>query len=182
MKGEGKEHTQDLATMLGVNEDTDWKNLKEIKLGAAPVQIQRKADGLDLILKEKNGESEVEKTFTVRWNPDHSVEAMPPSVVSTIPQCGDTAVDPGLKEIRVTFSKHMTTERQWSVCQVSDDTFPEMDGDIHYLGDQRTCVIPVKLQPGRTYVLWFNTGKFNNFRDTAGNPSVPYMLVFETRK
>ena len=91
-------------------------------------------------------------------------------------------MDPGLKEVRVTFSKDMTTERQWSVCQVSDDTFPEMGGDIHYLDDQRTCVIPVKLQPGKTYVLWFNTGKFNYFRDTAGNPSVPYMLVFETRK
>ena len=107
---------------------------------------------------------------------------MPPSVVSTIPQCGDTAVDPGLKEIRVTFSKDMITERQWAICQVSDDTFPEMDGDIHYLDDKRTCVFPVKLQPGKTYVLWFNRAKFNSFRDTANNPAVPYMLVFETRK
>jgi hypothetical protein len=111
----------------------------------------------------------------------HSVAAMPPSVVSTIPQCGDTAVDPGLKEIRVTFSKDMMTEKQWSVCQISDETFPKLDGDIRYLGDKRTCVVPVKLEPGKTYVLWFNMGKWTNFRDTGKNSSIPYLLVFETR-
>ena len=111
----------------------------------------------------------------------HSVETMPPAVVSTIPQCGDTAVDAGLKEIRVTFSKDMMTKEMWSICQVSDDSFPASAGDIHYLGDKRTCVFPVKLEPGKTYVLWFNTGKFASFRDTANNSAIPYLLVFKTR-
>lgn len=106
----------------------------------------------------------------------------PPSVVKTVPEAGDTAVDPKLKEITVTFSKDMQTNRMWAVCQVSKETFPETPGQIHYLADQRTCVVPVKLEPSKTYVLWFNRGQFNSFRDTDNNPSVPYLLVFETKK
>lgn len=111
-----------------------------------------------------------------------SVKSMPPSVVKTVPQAGDTKVDPTLREITVTFSKDMKTNRMWAVCQISKETFPETAGQIHYLSDQRTCVVPVKLESGKTYVLWFNRGQFNSFRDTENNPAVPYQLVFATRK
>jgi hypothetical protein len=49
-----------------------------------------------------------------------SVKTMPPSVVKTMPQAGDTAVDPELKEISVTFSKEMQTKNMWAFCQISD--------------------------------------------------------------
>jgi len=111
-----------------------------------------------------------------------SVKTMPPSVVKTVPQAGDTDVDPGLKEMTVTFSKNMKTNRMWAVWQISKETFPQNAGQIHYLSDQRTCVVPVKLEPGKTYVVWFNRGQFNSFRDAENNPSVPYLLVFSTRK
>jgi hypothetical protein len=111
-----------------------------------------------------------------------SVKNMAPSVVKTVPQAGATDVDPALNEITVTFSKDMITDRMWSVCQISKETYPETAGKIHYLPDKRTCVVPVKLQPGKTYVLWFNRGQFNSFRDTGNNPAIPYMLVFETKK
>ena len=109
-----------------------------------------------------------------------NVQSMPASVVKTVPMAGDTAIDPSLKEIRVTFSKDMITDRMWSVCQISKDSFPQTNGQIHYLEDKRTCVMPVKLEPGKTYVLWFNRGKYNSFRDTQNAPSVPYLLVFQT--
>jgi hypothetical protein len=113
-------------------------------------------------------------------NTDISVKTMPPSVVKTIPQAGETAVDPALKEIRVTFSKDMLTERSWSVCQISDETFPKM-GEIHWdPKDKRTIVVPVELQPGKTYVLWFNSPKFHGFVDADRNSAVPYLLVFQT--
>lgn len=111
-----------------------------------------------------------------------TVKTMPPSVVKTVPQAGDTDVDPALKEITITFSKNMKTNRMWAVCQISKDTFPETAGQIHYQSNQRTCIVPVKLEPGKTYVLWFNRGQFNSFRDTENNPSVPYQLVFSTKK
>ena len=111
-----------------------------------------------------------------------SVEAMPPSVVRTVPQAGETEVDPSLKEITVTFSKDMLTDRMWAVCQISKETFPKTGKNIHYLKDKRTCVVPVTLEPEKTYVLWFNRGKFNSFRDTTNKPAVPYLLVFRTGK
>jgi len=112
-----------------------------------------------------------------------SVKTMPPSVVKTIPAAGDTQVDPSVREIRVTFSKDMLTDRMWSWCMQSKDTFPEMAvKKIRYLEDKRTCVAPVKLAPGKTYVIWFNTQKYNAFRDTENHPAVPYLLVFQTRK
>jgi hypothetical protein len=42
-------------------------------------------------------------------------------------------------------------------------------------------VIDVKLEPKKTYVIWINTQKFVNFKDTDGNAAVPYLLVFQTR-
>ena len=110
-----------------------------------------------------------------------SVKAQPASVVKTVPAAGDTAVDPALKAISVTFSKDMKTNRMWSICQISKESFPASAGPIHYT-DNRTCVMPVKLEPGKTYVLWFNRAQFNSFRDTENHPSNPYLLVFETRK
>lgn len=111
-----------------------------------------------------------------------SVKTMPPVVIKTIPQAGDTSVDPALKEIRVTFSKEMMTNNQWSWVKISDETFPEITGDTHYLKDKKTCVLPVKLEPGKTYVIRLNWGKFNYFKDENGNSAIPYQLVFETKR
>lgn len=111
-----------------------------------------------------------------------SVESMPPSVIKTMPVCGDTKVDPNIAEIRVVFSKDMMTNQMWSWCMYSADTFPEVDTNgIKYLQDKRTCILPVKLEPDKTYVIWINLQDQNSFRDTNGNPAVPYLLVFETR-
>jgi len=112
-----------------------------------------------------------------------TVKTMPPSVVKTVPQAGDTKVDPSLKEISVTFSKEMMTKEMWSWCSQSPETFPEIDRTkIRYLGDKRTCVLPVKLKAGKTYIIWINTQKFNYFKDIENNSAVPYLLVFQTAR
>jgi len=112
---------------------------------------------------------------------DPSVATMPPVVVKTVPQSGDRNVDPSITEIRVTFSKDMA-DGSWSWTQISDDTFPPTTGKPYYLEDKRTCVLPVKLEPNRSYVTWLNSAKFGNFRDTGRRSAVPYLLVFETGK
>ena len=111
-----------------------------------------------------------------------SIEALPPVVVKTVPAAGDDAVDPATREIRVTFSKDMLTQKMWSLVTVSQETFPKINGQMKYLPDKRTFVAPVKLEPGRTYALWVNQGRFTGFRDAANHPAVPYLLVFQTRK
>ncbi len=110
-----------------------------------------------------------------------NVASMPPVVIKTCPQAGDTKVDPGLGEISVTFSKDMMTDNMWSWVKISDDTFPEITGDVKYMKDKRTCVAPVKLEPGKTYVIWLNSDKMSGFRDLANIPAVPYLLVFQTK-
>jgi len=110
-----------------------------------------------------------------------SVKSMPPSVVKTVPQAGDTAVDAATtKQISVTFSKDMK-DGGWSWATQSKETAPAMNGKAKYLDDKRTCVVEVKLEPKKTYVLWLNSQKFDNFRDAEGNPAVPYLLVFQTK-
>jgi RNA polymerase sigma factor (sigma-70 family) len=111
------------------------------------------------------------------------VATVPPVVVKTVPVAGATDVDPGLTEIKVTFSKDMQ-DKSWSWSSVSDDTFVKPAGDdaIHYDTDKRTCVMKVKLEPGKTYALWLNSEKFHNFKDPDGRSAVPYLLVFQTKK
>jgi len=118
------------------------------------------------------------------WSADQkqpSVRNLPPVVVKTVPQSGDTEVDPSINEIRVTFSKPMKNG-SWSWSQISDETYPKATGKPGYEADGKTCVLPVKLEPGKTYVVWLNSAKFGNFRDTDGQSAVPYLLVFETAK
>jgi RNA polymerase sigma-70 factor (ECF subfamily) len=110
-----------------------------------------------------------------------SVQELPPVVVKTAPQSGDTEVDAAkVSEIRVTFSKAMT-DKSWSWTTLSKESFPKLAGKPHYDKDGRTCVLPVKLDPGKTYAVWLNSEKFHGFQDAAGHPAVPYLLVFETK-
>jgi RNA polymerase sigma factor (sigma-70 family) len=105
----------------------------------------------------------------------------PAIVVETVPKLGDVDVDPAtVKEIRVTFSKPMM-DKSWSWTQGNVYSFPESTGPIHYLPDQRTCVMPVKLEPGTTYVIGINGGRFNNFKARDGQSSLPTTLAFRTR-
>ena len=111
-----------------------------------------------------------------------SVKSMPPAVVKTEPQAGQTDVDPAtVKEIQVTFSKPMT-DGNWAFAQTSKETFPKTTGKPRYLDDRKTCVLPVELEPAKTYVIWLNKPPFDSFTDADGHKAVPYLLVFETKK
>ncbi len=112
---------------------------------------------------------------------DISVESAPPVIVKTLPQAGAADVDVKTTEIQVTFSKDMM-DQSWSWSQLSDETFPKFTGKPKYQKDKRTCVVSVKLEPGKTYAIWLNSEKFGNFKDADGRPAVPYLLVFKTAK
>lgn len=102
-----------------------------------------------------------------------------PTVVSSFPARGALDVDPGTKEIRVTFDKDMA-DHSWSWVQ-ADGTYPKVKGNAHYV-DARTCVLPVQLKPDTDYVMWVNHPRFDNFRAADGAPAIPYELRFHTAK
>lgn len=112
---------------------------------------------------------------------DVTLESVPPVVVKTVPEAGAGEVDPNLMEIKVTFSKDMQDD-SWSWTTLSKESFPKLDGKPKYLADKRTCVLPVKLEPGKTYAIWVNSEKFGNFKDSDGRSAVPFLLVFKTKK
>ena len=101
-------------------------------------------------------------------------------MVETWPVSGARDVQPGVAEIRVRFSKEMA-DGSWSWSTAWENSAPETVGQIHYEPDQRTCVLKAKLEPGRTYAWWLNSDKFKNFTDRAGQPAVPYLLIFQTK-
>ena len=104
----------------------------------------------------------------------------PPVVVETYPVSGARDVPAGETEIRVRFSKDMT-DNSWSWSTAWENSTPDFIGNPHYESDSRTCVAKVKLEPGRTYAFWLNSDNFHNFKDTLGQPAVPYLLIFQTK-
>jgi len=110
-----------------------------------------------------------------------SVATAPPVIIETTPRAGATNVDPSITEIKVTYSKDMK-DGTWSWSTWSEENFPKTTGKPHYLDDKRTCVLPVKLEPGHTYAIWLNSSNFGNFKDADGQRAVAYLLVFETKK
>lgn len=109
-----------------------------------------------------------------------TLDTVPPVVVSTFPAAGSAEVDPALKEIRVTFSKTMR-DGSWSWAMIDRAHFPRQAGDPKFSGDKLTCLLPVELEPGKTYAIWVNSEKLRSFSDTEGRPAVPYLLVFRTK-
>jgi hypothetical protein len=108
-----------------------------------------------------------------------NLEHQPPVVIKTVPESGAKNVDPALTEIRVTFSKEMM-DQSWSLVQIAPENFPELVGEPRYLNDKKTCVLNVRLEPGKTYIIWLNTQRYTNFKDIEGRPAHPYLLMFET--
>jgi RNA polymerase sigma-70 factor (ECF subfamily) len=108
------------------------------------------------------------------------VDSMAPVVVKTVPEAGTKDVSPGIVEIKVTFSKEMT-DQSWSWSSAWKDSTPESIGKPHYEADHKTCVMKVKLEPGKTYGWWINSQNFHGFKDAQGHSAVPYLLVFQTK-
>jgi RNA polymerase sigma-70 factor (ECF subfamily) len=108
------------------------------------------------------------------------LDSIPPVVVRTVPEAGANDVPAGEYVIKVTFSKPMM-DRSWSWNDAWQGSTPQMIEQPRYEADGRTCVIKVKLEPGRTYGWWLNSQKFQGFRDAQNHPAVPYLLTFKAK-
>jgi hypothetical protein len=111
-----------------------------------------------------------------------SVAQSLPVVVKTEPQAGATDIDAAaVTELKVTFSKDMELGN-FSWVKTGNETYPHTTGKPHFVDDKRTCVLPVKLEAGKAYVIWLNKEPYTSFMDPDGHKAVPYLLVFETKK
>ncbi len=122
-------------------------------------------------------------TLAMLWSVQlqaQNIDAMAPVVVKTVPEAGSKDVEPGEMEIKVTFSKEMM-DRSWSWSTAWQDSAPEFIGEPKYLSDHKTCVVKVKLEPGKTYGWWINSQRFTGFKDKQGKAAVPYLFVFKVK-
>ena len=100
-----------------------------------------------------------------------------PKVVSTFPAQG-AKVPPSLAELKVSFDHRMA--ESWSFVTGGEKAFPEIWANPSLSDDHITVTLPVRLYPGRTYVVWLNSDRYKNFKSEEGVPAEPYRLTFST--
>jgi hypothetical protein len=101
-----------------------------------------------------------------------------PRVVALAPADGAGAVDPALAELRVTFDRAMADG--WSWVMESPESFPTMTGKAFLTPDGREAVLPVRLEAGRSYVVWLNSDRYQGFRGRDGAALAPVRWAFST--
>jgi beta-lactamase regulating signal transducer with metallopeptidase domain len=114
---------------------------------------------------------------------DQSKEARPktnwPTIVATNPKIGAIDVDPGLKEISVTFDRDMDVGGySWTG---GGEFYPPSSPDASAVWtDKRTCVLPVRLEKGAFYRVGINSTSHQNFRSAMGVPAPTAAIYFAT--
>ena len=117
--------------------------------------------------------------FVPQTSRAQDIDNFAPVVVKTVPEAGSKDTPPGEFEVKITFSKEMA-DQSWSWVTAWEHSDPEGIGKIHYEADHKTCVLKVKLEPGKTYGWWINSQKFHGFQDTLNHPAIPYLFTFKT--
>ena len=99
-----------------------------------------------------------------------------PQIVKTVPAAGETGVDVGLTEIRVSFDRDMGKGMSWTG---GPPLFPPVDKSrkAEWV-DDRTCVLPVTLKRGEYYRLGINSKSYQNFKSEEGVPAASSVISF----
>lgn len=101
-----------------------------------------------------------------------------PVVVTTSP-AQSAEVPAGERQIAVTFDQPMQRQ-SFSFVHSDPRRFPACSGQPRQSPDGRTFSLRCTLQPGQEYEIWFNRGRWMNFKSRQGKPAQPYRLVFRT--
>ena len=110
----------------------------------------------------------------------HELADMPPRVVATVPEAGAVDVDPGLREISVTFDRPMQ-DGTWSwVRQPGCGEFPG-SGEPRFEEQGLTCTLPVSLDAGKLYAVSINSYRHTGFMSRNERAALPFAWAFRTR-
>lgn len=111
-----------------------------------------------------------------------ALKAKAPKIVAMVPENGAQDVDPGLKEIKITFDRPMM-DKAWAVMQLgSSEHHIKTVGDVFYDSTRTVFTIPVELKPDWNYKFGLNHEKYLAFMDENKNPLMPVVYTFKTRK
>jgi Big-like domain-containing protein len=105
-----------------------------------------------------------------------------PRVVETVPADGEIDVDAEIEQITATFSQSMQTEG-WSWVTEAGRRAPVVTGFPYYI-DDTTTVLPVRLEPKTSYVLWVNSpddAELRKFASSDGVSAPAHRIRFTTR-
>lgn len=105
---------------------------------------------------------------------------LPPVVLATSIAFGAADVPPGAHVLRIDFSEPMDAD-SWSVVEFEPGSIPPITDGPRFQQGGRSLQVTFDLAPGRFYAFWLNSNQYSNFRDTAGNPLVPYLIAFKTK-
>lgn len=108
-----------------------------------------------------------------------SPPAGPPQIVSSVPAADATDVDPATTEVAVTFDRDMASGFSWT--GGPPELPPSPAGQKAHWRDKRTCVLPVKLEAGRSYRVGVNSPSFRNFKSVQGVAVEPTEIRFTTK-
>jgi|GEM_PF-515417 len=102
-----------------------------------------------------------------------------PVIIDMYPENGQTNVNPGIREIIVTFNIPMGEGYSWTGGGLE---FPKIiEGMTAYWTNQnKTCVLPVELKPDWNYRLGLNSPSHKNFQSAQGIPLDPVRYSFTT--
>ena len=106
-----------------------------------------------------------------------SAQSAAPVVAKTLPASGDQNVSAALTEIVITFDSDMASGYSFIG---GGPTFPKVTGKPVWR-TPRECVLPMQLEPGRSYTMGINSATQTNFKSNAGAAATPFILSFKTR-
>jgi beta-lactamase regulating signal transducer with metallopeptidase domain len=104
-----------------------------------------------------------------------------PWVIASSPRAGETEVHPALAELTVTFDRDMSKDLSWTRHDNGPYFPPKPEGQQAYWRDQRTCVLPVKLEAGQFYRMEINRTDQQDFRGKDGRVAAQSVLYFTTQ-
>jgi hypothetical protein len=99
------------------------------------------------------------------------------------PPPGATDISHELRQIAVTFDWEMQTENASSwVALPAHGLYPIVPGGEEPRFDEtgRTCILPVRLQPGAVYAIGINSVQETGFRDADGVAAMVFSWAFAT--
>ena len=109
-----------------------------------------------------------------------SAPASPPSLISTYPADG-SVIAAGPYILKVTYDRPMAAQ-SFSFVQASADSYPLCDNKPKQSADGRSFTMACTAKPNGRYEIWFNRGRFMNFKSKDGFVSAtPKRLTFRTQ-